>query len=189
MARPLKNGVDYFPLDTVLDTKFELIEAEYGLTGFAVVVKLFQKIYRENGYYCEWTKEVALLFSKQICEGINVVSEIVSASVKRGIFDKGLYEKYGILTSSGIQKRYFEAVSRRARVEFKKEYLLVSDALFSEIVNKNSVNVSRNPQNDYNNSQIKENKNKLNYNIKKSRYNYDEIEKKTFMNVTKTENG
>ena len=44
MARPLKDGVDYFPLDTVLDTKFELIEAEYGLTGFAVVVKLLQKI-------------------------------------------------------------------------------------------------------------------------------------------------
>ena len=45
MPRPIKNGVDYFPLDVHLDKKFELIEAEFGLTGFAVVVKLLQRIY------------------------------------------------------------------------------------------------------------------------------------------------
>ena len=58
MARPLKDGVTYFPLDVVLDEKFELIEAEFGIKGFAVVVKLYQKIYGQ-GYYCEWT-DVAL---------------------------------------------------------------------------------------------------------------------------------
>ena len=31
-----KSGIDYFPLDVILDEKFELIEAEYGLTGFGV---------------------------------------------------------------------------------------------------------------------------------------------------------
>ena len=40
MARPIKDGVDYFPFDVSLDEKFELIEAEFGLTGFAVIVKL-----------------------------------------------------------------------------------------------------------------------------------------------------
>lgn len=162
MARPLKNGVDYFPLDTVLDTKFELIEAEFGLTGFAVVVKLLQKIYRENGYYCEWTKEVALLFSKQVNEGYNAVSEIVSASVKRGIFDKDLFHKYGILTSTGIQKRYFEAVNRRAQIVVKKEYLLVSDTQIRENVNINFENVDNNSKNVDNNTQTKLNKTKLN---------------------------
>ena len=90
MARPLKEGIDYFPLDCQLDDKFELIEAEYGLTGFGVVVKLFQKIYGQNGYYIEWTREVALLFSKRIGVGGSVVSEIVEASIRRGIFDKSL---------------------------------------------------------------------------------------------------
>ena len=162
MARPLKNGVDYFPFDTVLDTKFELIEAEFGLKGFAIVVKLLQKIYRENGYYCEWTKEVALLFSKNVNEGCSAVSEIVAASIKRGIFDKDLFDKYEILTSKGIQKRYFEAVSRRAQVDVIREYLLFPDTHFGENVNINSINVYKNPENVYRNEQIKENKNKLN---------------------------
>jgi hypothetical protein len=162
VARPLKDGVDYFPLDTVLDTKFELIEAEYGLTGFAVVVKLLQKIYREHGYYCEWTDEVALLFSKQLNEGCNVVSEIVRASVKRGIFDKDLFDKYHILTSNGIQKRYFEAVNRRTQINVIDEYLLVSDTQIWENVNKNQVIAYKNPENVCNNPQSKGKKSKLN---------------------------
>lgn len=137
----MKEGLDFFPLDTVLDDKFGLIEAEFGLTGFAVVVKLLQKIYGERGYYCEWTKEVALLFARKIGLGGSVVSEIVSASIKRGIFDKDLYDKYGILTSNGIQKRYFEAVSRRKKVTVDQRYLLGDYGHFSENVNKNEKNV------------------------------------------------
>ena len=120
----MNNGIEYFPLNVHLDDKIELIEAEFGLTGFSVVVKLFQRIYGGQGYYCEWTNDVALLFSKNIGLGCNVVSEIVSAAVKRGIFDQDIYEKYQVLTSRGIQKRYFEAVSRRINVEVKKAYLL-----------------------------------------------------------------
>lgn len=128
----MKSGIDYFPLDVALDEKFELIEAEFGLTGFGVVVKLLQKIYGGQGYYVEWTNEVALLFAKRVGLGGSVVSEIVEASVKRGIFDKTLYDKYHILTSKGIQKRYFEAVGRRKSVEVEGAYLLVNAADFSK---------------------------------------------------------
>lgn len=121
----MNNGISYFPLDVHLDDKFELIEAEFGLTGFAVVVKIFQKIYGGQGYYCEWTNDVALLFSRSVGLGCSAVSEIVRASVRRGIFDKELFDKYSILTSKGIQNRYFEVVNRRKKVEVKKEYLLV----------------------------------------------------------------
>lgn len=45
MARPLKEGLDYFSLDCYMDSKVKLIQAEYGLKGFAIVVKLWQMIY------------------------------------------------------------------------------------------------------------------------------------------------
>ncbi len=140
----MKSGIDYFPLDVSLDEKWELIEAEFGLNGFAVVVKLFQRIYGQHGYYCEWTDEVALLFSKQCGLGGNAVSEIMRASVRRGIFDKDLFEKYQILTSSGIQKRYFGAVSRRKQVEVINEYLLVDPYHFlkNECIKRKNVNIS-----------------------------------------------
>lgn len=159
MARPTKKGLDYFPLDVVLDIKFELIEAEFGLNGFGVVVKLYQEIYKQ-GYYLEWTSEVALLFSKKVGLGGNVVSEIVKAAVKRDIFDRVLFEKYGILTSHGIQKRYIEGIKRRDKTEMEQSYLLLdctqipSNVHLNQInVNNNSVNVSINTQ-----SKVKESK-------------------------------
>lgn len=155
MARPLKDGVTYFPLDVVLDEKFELIEAEFGIKGFAVVVKLYQKIYGQ-GYYCEWTDEAALLFSRKIGLGVNVVSEIVRAALKRGIFNKDMLEKYGILTSKGIQERYFEAVARRKCVNVEKQYLLINVTRFLKSANINWKNVDNNSENVNDNSQMKE---------------------------------
>ena len=119
----MANGIPYFPLDVCIDDKIELIEAQFGLKGFAVIVKLYQKIYGGFGYYCEWTKDIGMLFSRRIGEDYMLVSDIVSASIKRGIFDKEMYEKYQILTSAGVQKRYFSAVSRRKQINVKNEYL------------------------------------------------------------------
>ena len=161
----MNNGIPYFPLDVHLDDKFELIEAEFGLTGFAVVVKLFQKIYGDNGYYCEWTYDVALLFARKIGLGVNAVSEILRASIKRGIFDSRLYEEYHILTSKGIQNRYLEAVSRRKKVEIQKAYLLVKVAQKYENVYILDENVYISDKNAYIFEQSKEEESK----VKKSR--------------------
>lgn len=155
MARPLKDGVDYFPMDVHLDTKFDLIEAEFGLTGFAVVVKLYQEVYGQ-GYYCEWTSEVALLFGRKAGLGGNVVSEIVAAALRRGIFDRTLYEKHRILTSAGIQRRYFEAVSRRRYVNVDRRYLLVDIGQYLKDAAIRWVSADMNPVNADNNPQRKQ---------------------------------
>lgn len=140
-------GVSYFPLYCTLDEKFELIEAEFGLKGFAIVVKLFQRIYKEHGYYCEWNKDISLIFAKQCgfsnigeaeilgCVGKsaqsgsskNLIDLVVAASVRRGIFDERLFIEESILTSRGIQKNFLNIVRNRKKVEIKKEYLLLSD--------------------------------------------------------------
>lgn len=121
-----KSGIDYIPLDVNLDEKWELIEAEFGLTGFGVIVRLLQEIYGKAGYYIEWTTEVALLFARKVGLGGGVVSEIVEAAIRRGMFDREKYDKYRVLTSRGIQKRYFEAVSRRKVLEVDDNILLVN---------------------------------------------------------------
>ena len=139
-----KSGIDYFPLDVTLNAKFELIEAEFGLTGFGVVVHLLQEIYGMAGYYIEWTEEVALLFARKLGLGGSVVSEIIEASVRRGMFDKEKYDKYRVLTSRGIQKRYFEAVSRRKVLEVDESILLVNVTQICKNVDikRKNVNIS-----------------------------------------------
>ena len=147
-------GISYFPLYCALDEKFELVEAEFGLKGFAIVVKLFQRIYGGHGYYCEWSDDISLIFAKQCgfssvggkglldCAGQpsqsgrpqNLVDLVVAASIRRGIFDKQLFENFSVLTSKGIQRTFLNTVRKRKKVEIKKEYLLLSDAEIRENV-------------------------------------------------------
>lgn len=156
MARPNKEGLDYFELDCQLDEKIRLIQAQFGLKGFAIVVKLFQKIYGEHGYYCDFCENGLFLFMLEngvSSDGRKLIEDVVRACIKGYIFSEDLFLKYGILTSSGIQKRYLNAVSRREHVEMKKEYLLINctpkykNVVINSInVDRNSVNVSRNTQ-------------------------------------------
>lgn len=166
MARPLKEGVDYFSLDCYMDDKIKMIQAEFGLKGFAIVVKLWQTIYREHGYYCEWNEEKKLLFASE--EGADcgpgLINEIVQACIRRDIFSKKLFDKYQILTSRGIQKRYLSITAKRKKAEMKKEYSLVEVAHNSINDDNNWVNVGKNQVNSVDNTQSKVKESKVNNN-------------------------
>lgn len=161
MARPIKEGLDYFPLNVVLNSKFEIIEARFGIKGFAVIVKLFQHIYGTKGYYCEWDEDVLFVFAKRIGVGANSVSEILDTSLKKGIFNKDMYEKYSILTSEGIQQRYVEA-KRGGYERICKKYLLISVPKTEENGSETGVNVTKTEVNVTASTQRKENKTKEN---------------------------
>lgn len=161
MARPPKIGLDYFPLNSNIESndKIQLIEAEFGSKGFAIVIKLFCKIYAEKGYYYNWTEVEKLLFAKRMGESVGLVDEIVKRSVKWGLFDEPVFNQFQILTSSGIQSRFLEAASRRENIEIFKEILLldISDYKNKVNVNINSINADSSTQSKVNKSKVKNN--------------------------------
>ncbi len=126
-------GVNYFPLDVHLEDKVNLIEAEFGLTGFAVLIKLYQKIYGGSGYYTLWNNEVELLFSSKINLDIKRLKRIVEKCIERDIFSKDMYDKFSILTSKGIQKRFFTITKRRKESDVKWDYILLSGKEINEL--------------------------------------------------------
>lgn len=126
MARQNKQGLDYFPLNVFMDDKIELLEAEHGLSGFAIYIKLLQKIYSE-GYFYYLGQDELLLTSKRINVDINLINAVVNSCIRRNLFNNVLFEKYKILTSSGIQKRFIEATLRRKEIEIIRQYWLDVD--------------------------------------------------------------
>lgn len=148
MARPQKTGIDYFPLDVDMDDKVKLIDAKFGVAGFGILIKLWQIIY-DNGYYIEWTEKELLLYKNRINADINLINDVINECLKWGIFNAELYELYSILTSSGIQKRYFEATKRRTEVTLINELILVP---LPNNYKPTLVFVNINPVNAYNNS-------------------------------------
>lgn len=160
-GRHHKVGLDYFELDCLLNDKIKLIQAEFGLKGFAIIVKLYQKIYGGKGYYCEWNEDILLLFLVENglnSDSKNLINEIVQACIRRDIFSEALYKKFGILTSYGVQERYLNAVSKRERVELKKEYLLLNAGKNNKNVVINSISDGINAISDGRNGQSREEK-------------------------------
>lgn len=160
-----KVGIESFLLDCHTNDNISEIEAEYGVKGFAVVVRLWQKIYCEKGYYCEWVDRSPLLFLTNWFGGnsgvtVNLITDIVERCLKNGIFNAGMYKKYSILTSHRIQEQYFDVVKRRSRILVKKEYLLISVDKIQGIVYENEIPAYKNPKNVCKNdlSKVKESK-------------------------------
>ena len=157
MARINKAGIDYFPFDVDFfqDEKIQFTSARFGMRGEAITVRLLCKIYR-NGYFMEFNDDTALLFAKGVGDGCQptLVKDVVYELLRRGFFDKSIFERFGILTSKGIQSRYFEAAKRYKKVDVIREYLL-ADVSEMINVNINSINVNINSKNVYINPQKK----------------------------------
>lgn len=118
MARPLKKGLSYFPLDTNIlsDRKIQRLSRRYGCNGIGVYVAVLCEIYGENGYYvvCDADFCFDIAFTLGICE--EEVREVLSFSVQIHLFDGNLYEYRRILTSASIQRRYREIFRRNQPV-------------------------------------------------------------------------
>lgn len=171
MARPKKQGIDYFPFDVDFfsDEKIGAISGEFGIKGEITVVKLLCAIYR-NGYFILWDEVLRMKLLKDL-PGISIelLDKIVNRLVKWGFFEQDLFSTARVLTSRGIQERYFEAIKRRK--DFSEyPYLLVS-------VYKNPINVCRNPINVCRNPQSKGKKKENSINgVKEKPVNTDFLE-------------
>ena len=175
MARPQKENVDYWPFDVGLfqDRKFRLIRSEFGIKGAYIALELINMAYSENGYYTKFGEEDCLLMSEGVgggCEA-SFIMEVVRGCCRRSLFDEGIYNAFGVLTSHGIQQRYLRIIGKnRADVRFIKEYFLldISDerdvpanvrnkvTLLSSFPTENPSKPTENPQSKVKESKVKE---------------------------------
>ena len=107
-----------------MDDSIKLIEAQYGLKGFAIIVKLWQDIYSSEGYFKKFDKDIMLLFSKEINVPYGELREFMQVTFSRGIFNREMFDRYRILTSAEIQTRFLKCIGRRKKVEIISEYVL-----------------------------------------------------------------
>lgn len=125
MARPTKQGIDYYPLDVQFDDKVELFIAETGAEGLGILITIWQLIYQNEGYYVQHNDDLILLIRRRIMADIDQISMVISCAISRGIFSESLHKKHKILTSSAIQKRYFIGAKKKKIVSVVKNYITI----------------------------------------------------------------
>ena len=167
MARPQTTGISYFSFDSDLPEKdfVFLIEERCGLAGFAIFVKILCKIYEEEGYYLPFCEKKRAIFSRKIGATTDQVNEVLAVCLEEGIFSKEIFDEFTVLTSRGIQKRYFEATRKRLKVEVKKELNLLKKEFPAEETPKkaeeNPKNSPESTQSKVKESKVKETKKEL----------------------------
>ena len=129
MGRPLKQGLDYFPLDVdfLQDIKVRKIAKAQGLRSIPVLICLLSNIYRTDGYYLRWDGDMPYLIADECGAEEGVVTEVLSKAQQVGFFDAEILETYRVLTSRGVQKRYFLAVknTKRKEIAVVENFLLI----------------------------------------------------------------
>jgi uncharacterized phage protein (TIGR02220 family) len=147
MSRKGKTGLDYFPHDTEFDNELEYIIAIHKEIGYYVYFRLLERLYKFFGYYYPSDKKSLALLANKINVNINTLNVIINDCLSEHLFDKKLHNEYEILTSRGIQKRYFNAINRRNEMQIISEYnLLDNDYIKGLNVNIILLNVDRSTQ-------------------------------------------
>jgi hypothetical protein len=118
MARPSDNSLRYYNRDTKDDDNLLYVEAVHGLTGYALVDKLWKHIYGcPGGYYCEFAEINQRLFCKNNGVTMDVLWKVLETCFEPGIeiFSREMHQSHKILTSSGVQKRWLRIVKEAGR--------------------------------------------------------------------------
>lgn len=152
MARPLKKGLEYFPLDVRIfrDDKIRDLSYRAGPLGELIYIKILTLVY-ENGYYIEATIEkLSKILHREIgpqWTKLERISESIHACLEAGLFDKTLAVQ-GVITSISVQKQYLLSTMRRKDINITKYWLLEPSlserpADGSLSISKDSVNVAK----------------------------------------------
>lgn len=118
MARPTDDGLKYSPWSVdmfdVDDKIADLIDAQ-GWVGFGVYFYLCQRAYKTDGYFLRWSYAEAARTARRMAGGVGsqTVINTVNLCFKLGLFDRASFERHGVITSRGIQKRYLLVPGRR----------------------------------------------------------------------------
>lgn len=129
MARPLKQGLDYYPLDVEFyrDIKVRRLNHAFGAASTVILLTLLGAVYKDEGYYAEWNEDLCFLVAADSMATEELVTAVVRKALEVGLFDQTCFERYGILTSKAIQRHYLAATYKRKEVKVVAEYLLVPE--------------------------------------------------------------
>ncbi|CUU46954.1 Lin1244/Lin1753 domain-containing protein [Clostridium beijerinckii] len=176
MARPVKEGLSYFPFDVDFfsDRKIKILKSRYGADGITLYMYLLCEVYKSNGYYLETDDDFLYIISDDLNMSYEKIRQIMNFLLERSLFDDTLFKSDKVLTSIGIQRRFQEAIKSRASkrtVEITKFWLLEKNETQSFI------KVNLNPNKSENNSNKSENnssKSEIN-DTKKSKVNKNKV--------------
>lgn len=143
MPRPIKQGLDYFPIDVDFfqNKKIKNLRRDKGELGLITYLNILCKIYR-NGYFFSFDdlRELSMdiaeeITNEQLRAKSSRITEIINYLIEHGILDVGLFEQ-GIISGESMQEQYVLATKAAKRKPKMDVHLLVD---VDAVIQKNAV--------------------------------------------------
>lgn len=133
MSRINSPGLARYQMDTdhIHNKKVRLLISEFDSNGYWIWNCLISEGYRTNGYYYDCNdKDELELFALDVCKKqVSLVREVIAGCIRRGLFDKTVFDMFGILSSPRMQDMYIHATKERRKkgttVKLHEDYLLI----------------------------------------------------------------
>lgn len=148
MARPFKQGIDYFPFDVELlsDRKLRRPKNKHGYLASVVYITLLCLIYKDKGYYLDYSEAEREDVQLDILEHLQgkfqptteTVREIIEDLVACGLFSHDLFSK-NIISSHRIQCTYYKATADRKTANTDWGIWLLEEAEMRELSSRNPI--------------------------------------------------
>ena len=93
MARPIKAGIDYFPLDVRFfdDRKIKELRGKFGADSITLYIYLLCLIYEDNGYYLKLDDGFNYVVSADLQMSSEKIGQIINFLCERSLFDNKLF--------------------------------------------------------------------------------------------------
>ena len=137
MARPKKEGLEYFPMDVSMfeDERVVMLLNKLGPQGLCIWLRLLCSTYK-YGMCLKFGKFESEAFCALTGASEQQLEETVDYCLQIGLFNPSVFEATGLLTSKAIQKRFFEACKRRKEIEVPEGALLINTEDYSSLLIK-----------------------------------------------------
>lgn len=134
MGRTAKQGISFYRMNSghITNKKVRLLYNEFNSDGYYIWCCLLDYAYGKWGYYFDCTDEEEVeLFASEFCKKkVSLVKEVIQGCLKRDLFDKSVFELFGVLTSDMMQDTFIKATAERRSAGtvffIHKNYLLIS---------------------------------------------------------------
>lgn len=151
MARPQKNGLDYFPLDCGFFNNFKIkaLRRTRGAIGVLTYLNILCKVYEKGYYLCFDSKEQLAydiaeeITNDQLARTVSSVTESINYLVESNMIEKSLFKR-GVITSRAIQEQYKISLEKSKRTIKMDEFVLDEQGIYLE---QNQVNSEETPVN------------------------------------------
>jgi uncharacterized protein DUF4373 len=141
MARKPELGIKYFPQNTdhIRNNKVKLLMLDFAEKGYWIYQCLLCEVYEKKGYFMDLNdKDNLILFASDVCKKpVSLVNEVISGCVKRGLFDKDVFNMFNVLTSDRIQENWMEAKYDTARKG--PQFIILEEYLLTTVIHPNFI--------------------------------------------------